>query len=144
MRSLTWSSPESWVVGSVNVREGEKVSSFTPIVTLTHKSPSLIRGYINEQVYQRMNLGKDVEIRTLGGKGKPIKGEVVGLSSRIVVFPDRMWKMPDMPVYGREVTIKIPEDNSFLLGEMVAISEEGKIKDLATLIMDVFLGNGDK
>ncbi len=135
---------ENWVVGSVNVREGEKVSSFTPIVTLTHKSPSLIRGYINEQVYQRMNLGKDVEIRTLGGKGKPIKGEVVGLSSRIVVFPDRMWKMPDMPVYGREVTIKIPEDNSFLLGEMVAISEEGKIKDLATRIMEAIFGSGDE
>ena len=59
-------------------------------------------------------------------------------------FPTRMWKMPELPVYGREVTIKIPEENSFLLGEMVAISEEGKIKDLATQIMDVFLGNGDE
>ena len=55
-----------------------------------------------------------------------------------------MWKMPDMPVYGREVTIKIPEDNSFLLGEMVTISEEGKIKDLATRIMEVVFGNGDE
>lgn len=132
---------ESWVVGSVNVREGEKVSSFTPIVTLTHKSPSLIRGYINEQVYQHMNLGKDVNVKPLAGGEKAIKGEVVGLSSRIVVFPERMWKMPDMPVYGREVTIRIPEDNPFLLGEMVTISEEGKIKDLATEIMDVILGN---
>jgi HlyD family secretion protein len=61
-----------------------------------------------------------------------------------VVFPDRMWKMPDMPVYGREVTIKIPEDNSFLLGEMVTISEEGKIKDLATRIMEALFGNGDE
>jgi HlyD family secretion protein len=34
-----------------------------------------------------------------------------------------MWKMPEMPVYGREVTIKIPENNPFLLGEMVTISE---------------------
>ena len=130
---------ESWVVGSVNVREGEKVSSFTPIVTLTHKSPSLIRGYINEQVYQHMNLGKDVNVKPLAGGEKAIKGEVVGLSSRIVVFPERMWKMPDMPVYGREVTI--PEDNPFLLGEMVTISEEGKIKDLATEIMDAIFGN---
>ena len=28
-----------------------------------------------------------------------------------------------MPVYGREVTIKISEDNPFLLGEMVTITE---------------------
>lgn len=132
---------ESWVVGSVNVREGEKVSSFTPIVTLTHKSPSLIRGYINEQVYQHMNLGKDVNVKPLAGGEKAIKGEVVGLSSRIVVFPERMWKMPDMPVYGREVTIRIPEDNPFLLGEMVTISEEGKINDIVTQVKNFIFGN---
>ena len=131
---------ESWVVGSVNVREGEKVSSFTPIVTLTHKSPSLIRGYINEQVYQHMNLGKDVNVKPLAGGEKVIKGEVVGLSSRIVVFPERMWKMPDMPVYGREVTIKISENNPFLLGEMVTISEDGKIDDVVTQLFGFILG----
>ena len=115
---------EDWVVGDVNVHDGEKVSSFAPIVTLTHKAPTLVRGYINEQVYQRMNLGKDVKIHTLAGKGKAIKGEVVGLSSRIVPFPTRMWKMPEMPIYGREVIIKIPAENPFLLGEMVSISEK--------------------
>lgn len=114
---------ESWVVGSVNVRDGEKVSSFTPIVTLTHKSPTLVRGYIHEKMYQRMDLGEKVNIRTLGGSGKAIEGKVVGLSSRIVPFPTRMWKLPEMPIYGREVTISIPADNHFLLGEMVTISE---------------------
>lgn len=114
---------EDWVVGDVNVRDGEKVSSFAPIVTLTHKSPTLVRGYINEQIYQNMDLGEAVKVTTLAGTGKAVVGEVVGLSSRIVAFPERMWKMPEMPVYGREVTIKIPENNPFLLGEMVTISE---------------------
>ena len=69
-----------------------------------------------------------MKVTTLAGTGKAVKGEVVGLSSRIVPFPTRMWKMPELPVYGREVTIKIPEDNSFLLGEMVSIAEvHGKI-----------------
>ena len=103
--------------------DGEKVSSFAPIVTLTHKSPTLVRGYINEQIYQNMDLGEAVKVTTLAGTGKAVVGEVVGLSSRIVAFPERMWKMPEMPVYGREVTIKIPENNPFLLGEMVTISE---------------------
>lgn len=114
---------ENWVVGDVNVRDGEKVSSFAPIVTLTHKRPTLVRGYINEQIYQNMDMGEFVKVTTLAGTGKAIEGEVVGLSSRIVPFPTRMWKMPEMPVYGREVTIKIPEENPFLLGEMVTISE---------------------
>ena len=114
---------ENWVVGDVNVRDGEKVSSFAPIVTLTHKRPTLVRGYINEQIYQNMDVGEAVKVTTLAGTGKAVIGEVVGLSSRIVAFPTRMWKMPEMPVYGREVTIKISEDNPFLLGEMVTISE---------------------
>lgn len=131
---------EDWVVGDVNVRDGEKVSSFTPIVTLTHKSPTLVRGYINEQVYQRMNLGKDVEVHTLAGNGDKVLGEVVGLSSRIVQFPIRMWKVAEMPVYGREVTIKIPEQNPFLLGEMVSISEVGGVKNRFSSLKELFLG----
>jgi len=114
---------ESWVVGSVNARDGEKLSSFSPIVTLTHKSPTLVRGYIHERMYQRMDVGEKVKIRTLGGTGKAVEGKVVGLSSRIVEFPNRMWKMPEMPIYGREVIITISENNPFLLGEMVTISE---------------------
>ena len=33
-------------------------------------------------------------------------------------------------MYGREVTIKIPEENPFLLGEMVTIAEMGVINHL--------------
>ncbi|MCQ2104225.1 MAG: HlyD family efflux transporter periplasmic adaptor subunit [Fibrobacter sp.] len=114
---------ESWVVGSVNARDGEKLSSFAPVVTLTHRSPTLIRGYIHERMYQHMDLGETVKVHSLGGNGKAVKGKVIGLSSRIVEFPTRMWKMPEMPIHGREVIIQISEDNPFLLGEMVSISE---------------------
>jgi len=118
---------EDWVVGDVNVRDGEKVSSFAPIVTLAHKSPTLVRGYINEQIYQNMDLGETVNVTALAGTSKAVVGEIIGLSSRIVQFPPRMWKMPEMPMYGREVTIKISENNPFLLGEMVSISETSRI-----------------
>ena len=109
-KELTQIAKENWVVGDVNVRDGEK----------------LIRGYINEQIYENTNLGEAVKVTSLTGKGKAVIGEVVGLSSRIVPFPTRMWKMPEIPVYGREVTIKIPEENKFLLGEMVTITETSK------------------
>ena len=88
-----------------------------------HKSPTLVRGYIHERMYQRLDVGESVKVKSLSGTGKPIKGKVVGLSSRIVEFPMRMWKMPEMPIHGREVIITIPAENSFLLGEMVTISE---------------------
>jgi HlyD family secretion protein len=48
---LTITAKGDWVVATVDVRDGEKVSSFNPIITLTRKSPTIIRGYINEKVY---------------------------------------------------------------------------------------------
>jgi HlyD family secretion protein len=117
------------VVASVNVRDGEKVSSFSPIITLTRKSPSLIRGYIHESMYKKMKVGAKVNVISQAD-GKKLEGEIIGLSSRIVEFPIRLRKVPEVIVYGREVIIRIPEDNALLLGEMVSISEIAAIKKL--------------
>ena len=111
-----------WVVATVDVRDGEKISSFNPILTLTRKSPSMIRGFINEKVYTHAEVGTLVEVSSQAN-GQKIRGEIVGMSSRIVPFPLRLLKTPDMPMYGREVSIRIPEDNSLLLGERVSITE---------------------
>lgn len=126
---LVITSKGSWVVASVNVRDGEKVSSFSPIITLTRKSPSLVRGYIHEKMYKRVGVGTTVTIISQAD-GKKLEGEIIGLSSRIVEFPIRLRKIPESVIYGREVIIRIPEDNALLLGEMVSISEVPVIKKI--------------
>lgn len=122
---LTIIAKETWVVGTVAVRDGEKVSSFNPIVSLTHKAVSLVRGYINEKIYTKIRVGDEIEV--LSGSGERMEGSVIGMSSRIVPFPLRLLKMADMPLYGREVMIRIPENNGLLLGEKVSIAEKVKI-----------------
>lgn len=122
---LTIIAKETWIVGTVDVRDGEKISSFSPILTLTHKAVSLVRGYINEKIYTKIQVGDEIEV--LGGSGERMNGTVIGMSSRIVPFPLRLLKMADMPLYGREVMIRIPEENGLLLGEKVSIAEKVKM-----------------
>ncbi len=122
---LTILAKETWIVGTVEVRDGEKVSSFSPLLTLTHKAVSLVRGYINEKIYAKIQVGDEIEV--IGGSGERMNGQVIGMSSRIVPFPLRLLKMVDMPLYGREVMIRIPEGNSLLLGEKVSIAEKVKM-----------------
>ena len=122
---LTIVAKETWVVGTVSVRDGEKVSSFNPILSLTHKAVSLVRGYINEKIHTKIQIGDEIEV--LGGSGERMEGTVIGMSSRIVPFPLRLLKMADMPLYGREVMIRVPESNGLLLGEKVSIAEKVKI-----------------
>lgn len=122
---LTILAKETWIVGTVDVRDGEKISSFSPILTLTHKAVSLVRGYINEKIYTKIQVGDEIEV--LGGSGERMDGTVIGMSSRIVPFPVRLLKMADMPLYGREVMIRIPAENGLLLGEKVSIAEKVSI-----------------
>lgn len=120
--SLTVISNNDWVVASVEARDGERVSAFKPILTLTRRSPTLVRGFIQENVYNTVQVGDSVEVRSTADPRGKVRGVVIGMGSRIVEFPLRLRKVPEILVYGREVSIRIPEENHFLLGEMTSIN----------------------
>lgn len=121
-KKLTIYTQINGIIGSVNAKEGEKVSPFTPIITLHTKSPSYVKGYIHEDVYNKVTIGQKVTITSLSDVKNSIEGEVVGVGSRIVEYPVRLRKRPDFQIWGREIIIKIPSKNNFLLGEKVRIS----------------------
>lgn len=121
----------SYVVATIQAREGEKVDAFNPILTLTRKEPTQVRGYLNENLYDGIEVGAYVEIKS-AAKGHVVQGKVIGMSSQIVPFPIRLLKMPEFPIYGREVNISIPENSGFLLGEKVIVTEISGLKSLMT------------
>lgn len=120
---LTVVSAESGVVGSVNHRAGERVPAFSPILTLHNGAPSDVSGYIHESVHGRVEFGRKVRVRSLASPHE-IQGEIVGIGHRIVEYPLRLRMRPDIQIWGREVTVRIPPENSFLLGEKVMITVE--------------------
>ncbi|MGD9200877.1 MAG: HlyD family efflux transporter periplasmic adaptor subunit [Chitinispirillia bacterium] len=127
-KKLTIISQINGVIGSVNFREGEKVSPFTPIITIHNKSPSYIEGFIHEKVYNIIYIGQTVAIYSLTDKRNKITGTVVGVGSRIVEYPLRLRKRQDIQIWGREITIRLPDNNNFLLGEKVRIIPDRPVK----------------
>lgn len=108
------------IVDSINNRLGEKVSPFSPILTISGQSPSLVRGYVHERVRMDLAVGDSVEVVALGMRSAKVVGVVIGLGARIVELPARMWKAPDFPMWGREVIVRMDSKNPLLLGEMVS------------------------
>lgn len=121
-KKLTIFAQINGIIGSVNAKEGEKIPPFTSIITLHTKSPSYVKGYIHEDVYNKVTIGQKVTIASLSDAKNTIEGEVVGVGSRIVEYPVRLRKRPDFQIWGREIIIKIPSENNFLLGEKARIS----------------------
>lgn len=117
---LTVVAAESGVIGSVHRRPGEKVKAFEPVLTLYTGSPLTVRGYLHESVHGLIENGQTVRVRSLASSYET-DGEVVGVGRRIVEYPVRLRKRPDIQIWGREVVIRIPEGNGFLLGEKVMI-----------------------
>lgn len=112
------------IIGGVKFRDGEKVNDFDTIVTLHTLSPTIIRGYIHENSYSQIGVGQKVIVTSQDVKKYKISGEVIGVGSRIVEYPMRLKKYVDLQMWGREVAIKISEENKLLLGEKVMISIE--------------------
>jgi multidrug resistance efflux pump len=115
------------VIGSVNFKVGEKVAPFAPILTLSARTPSFIKGYIHENMHTSVGPGDRVKASSLAAGGavntaRPsFVGRVVGVGSRIVAYPRRLSKSPDIQLWGREVIVRIPAENDLILGEKVMI-----------------------
>jgi multidrug resistance efflux pump len=110
------------IIGVVNFKAGEKVSPFTAIATLHAAAPSYVLGYIPENMYSQVRVGHKVVVSSQAARSSRVDGEVVGVGTRIVEYPVRLRKHPDVQMWGREIIIKIPDDNTFLLGEKVLIN----------------------
>ncbi|MEQ9425280.1 MAG: hypothetical protein RJQ09_12725 [Cyclobacteriaceae bacterium] len=109
----------SGLVGDINFERGEKVSPYSPILAIYSKSPSYIRGFVHESVVDEIRIGDLVTV-TNSKNSSVIEGEVIGVGSRIIEFPIRLRRNPEVGIWGREVQISIPE-NGLLLGEKVTI-----------------------
>ncbi|MBW1900359.1 MAG: HlyD family efflux transporter periplasmic adaptor subunit [Deltaproteobacteria bacterium] len=110
------------IIGSVQCKAGEQISPFDSILTLHTKSPSYIKCFIHESGSANVSVGRKVTVTSLADPAYSVIGEVVGIGSRLVEYPRRLSRMLAVQTYGREVRVKIPEDNNLLLGEKVLVS----------------------
>jgi multidrug efflux pump subunit AcrA (membrane-fusion protein) len=114
------------VIGNVFVKAGESAQAFTPILTLASANPSIVQGFIHESVSSNIQIGQKFNIKTTDGRF--VVGEVASLGARIVPIPNRLLKISSLMAWGKEVVIRIPEKNSFLLGEKVSVEKDWGLK----------------
>lgn len=123
--------PFSGIIGSVFskngngervfLKGGEKVAAYSPVMSIINNEPSFVKGYIPESYFSAIQVGETVTITSTNNK-TPVSGVVTGLGGRIIPLPTRLLKNHNIPLWGREIVVKIPENNGFILGEKVNIA----------------------
>jgi hypothetical protein len=125
-------SPIDGHIGSVNFKVGESVSPFSSVITMHKKTPTYVRGYIHENISNKVRVNSKVIVTSKNEKNK-IKARVSSVGTRIIEFPERFRRSADAKIWGREIVVKISARNKFLLGEKVFIKLENK-KDSLSII----------
>lgn len=108
------------IVGAVNFKVGEKAPAFAPLITISPVDPTYVVGYVHESGHSKLHQGQRVKIVS-PATGREVYGEVMTVGARIVPIPDRLLRIPTIVSWGREVMIKMPEENGFLLSEKVQV-----------------------
>jgi len=113
--------PFDGVVGNVHCKEEEHIPSYRTLITFYEPHPSLVSGYVHEDLIVHVSLEDSFIIRSTKDVETSCYGKVVGLGSRISEIPERLRKIPDFKTYGREILISIPPSNNFLQKEKVVL-----------------------
>jgi multidrug resistance efflux pump len=118
--SLRQIAPFDGTIGAVSVQLMELVPPYQTIISVYDEHPNIIKGYMNERAEIIARVGQKVSV-TSSNRNYKIEGEVIEVGSRIVSFPRQMNPVEQMPLWGREVFVKITKENEFLNGEKVYV-----------------------
>jgi len=107
-------------IGNISSEEGELAPPYNTLLTLYEDNPTIIRALMGEQQNVEVKSGDEVVVESTNRKYK-IKGRVLEVGSRVIEYPSRLRTFREVPMWGRELFIKIPDESRFLNGEKVFV-----------------------
>lgn len=120
--TLTIVSPSEALIGNIHGRVGEYKPAISTLVTLYEPHPVLVKAYVHEQLLVQVGLGDSLDVVSLARPELRCIGVVRSLGTRVVEIPERLRKVPELKVYGREILVGIPGNNEFLQKERVQLN----------------------
>ncbi len=118
---LVLTAPFDGIVRQLTCKAGEAVSASIPIVTIEEAKPSLVLAYTGEGPTNLVKEGMEVEMVTNSEPPQIGETKVVTLGPAIEMVPDRLWRNPNVPQWGRPFLVQIPEGMNLISGELVGI-----------------------
>ncbi len=102
-------------------RTGEVVAAGDPILAVSQQQPTEIVAYVNEQQLGFVREQMAVELVKTRVPAQIAQAYVLSIGPTIELMPQRLWRNPTIPQWGRPVLIDVPPGLSLVPGEVVGI-----------------------
>ena len=118
--SLTQFAPFSGTIGNVSAQLMELIPSFQTILSVYEERPSTIKAHLNMASGYELTVGQEITVES-ANREYSTRGEIIEIGARIVSYKDPSAPTTAIQLFGKEIFIKLPEDNTFLYGEQVFV-----------------------
>lgn len=102
-------------------RVGEVVTAGEPILAVAEREPTEIVAYASERQIGALKGQMKVLLVKATTPAQIAQSNIVSIGPTIEVMPQRLWRNPTMPQWGRPVLIDVPQGLSVIPGEVVGI-----------------------
>jgi multidrug resistance efflux pump len=102
-------------------RVGEVVTAGDPILAVAEREPTEIVAYVGEQQLGFLKENMSVELVKARTPAQLARSQIASIGPTIELVPQRLWRNPTIPQWGRPVLIDIPPGLSLVPGEIVGI-----------------------
>ncbi len=102
-------------------RTGEVVAAGDPILAVSQAEPTEIVAYVNEQQLEFVRERMAVELIKTRTPAQIAQASVLSVGPTVELMPQRLWRNPTVPQWGRPVLINVPAGLSLVPGEVVGI-----------------------
>ena len=102
-------------------RPGEVISAGDPIFAVAEIEPREIVAYVEERQLARVREGMVVEIVKNAEPAQIARSQITYVSPVVEQMPERLWRNPNIPQWGRALLIGIHPDLKLVSGEIVGV-----------------------
>jgi len=102
-------------------RAGEVVAAGDAILAISQQEPTEIVAYVSEEQLGLLERQATVEVIKTRTPPQIARSEIVQTGPTIELMPQRLWRNPAIPQWGRPVLIHIPPGLNLVPGEVVGI-----------------------
>lgn len=102
-------------------RAGEVVTAGDPILVVAEQEPTEILSYVSEQQFDLLREDMPVQLVKAGAPAQIARSRIASIGPTVELMPQRLWRNPTVPQWGRPVLINIPQGMKLVPGEIVGI-----------------------
>lgn len=116
--------PSDGEVRAIVVRPGEIVTVGAPVLTLVGGGGPRVQVCTSEAAAEAVQIG-EATLLYARGRDAPLRGRVSALGDHVGQLPLRCWRDPQVPEWGREITVEVDDDAALLAGQSLRVSFQG-------------------